>query len=333
MESAMMQPLLSVVIPTYNRGPSLGRLLEDLSEVMRRLPGKLEVVVCDNSSTDATADIVQEFSQAWVGAVKYVRRAVNLGIEGNIACSMIEGRGQYVWMLSDHQRLLVDPVIDVVGRLETVPFDIAYAGIAQWQTVLKRQGVALPWNQIDEMARGAMLFSLGNISALMFRRELALASMKAIFRSCCFSYPHLGLLSAIHASTRVIEFEKMSSLPEGPNNAKLSYDYDRLDARFRANFECVQLQSRNAGFTFSRAGFFTPDYRTAFRVDVLNMLRVPGLTRRRAWQKLWPLVKANPFALKLVAGIVLVGVFLLPTTVRVHMAARAREILCSQANP
>lgn len=332
MERNVKQPLLSVVIPTYNRATSLRQLLEDLSDVMMLLPDTLEVVVCDNHSTDETADIVHVFSQAWVGAVKHVRRSVNLGLEGNIACSMTEGSGEYVWMLSDHQRLLVEHVVNVINRMKAVSFDIAYAGIAQWQTVLKRQGIVLTWEQIDETSRGALLFSLGNISALMFRRNLAPTSMKAIFKSCAFSYPHLGLLSTISASTRIVEFEKMSNLPEGTSNSGLTYDYDRLDARFRANIECVQLHARHAGFTFSLTGFFTPDYRTAFRAEVLNMLREPGLTRRGAWQKLWPLIKVNPVALKLVAVVVLMGVFLLPTTLRVHVAENVREILRSQAN-
>jgi glycosyltransferase involved in cell wall biosynthesis len=55
--SVAAAPRVSVVVPTYNRAPVLGRLLDALAAC--RVPdGGLEVVVVDDGSTDGTADVI-----------------------------------------------------------------------------------------------------------------------------------------------------------------------------------------------------------------------------------------------------------------------------------
>ncbi len=54
-------PRLSVVIPTYNRCGLLAKLLEQLAA--QRLPhDEFEVIVCDDGSSDATAETVESFT-------------------------------------------------------------------------------------------------------------------------------------------------------------------------------------------------------------------------------------------------------------------------------
>ncbi len=82
----------SVVIPTRNRAKSLRSTLESL--VQQDLGEPYEVIVVDNSSTDATVEVVQEFAQRTGGVVRYVvegivglSRARNAGIAA--ACGEI----------------------------------------------------------------------------------------------------------------------------------------------------------------------------------------------------------------------------------------------------
>lgn len=53
------QPLVSVVIPTYNRAGALRRCLDSLT---RQTTGDFEVLVCDDGSTDDTAEVVREYA-------------------------------------------------------------------------------------------------------------------------------------------------------------------------------------------------------------------------------------------------------------------------------
>lgn len=57
--TGMAEPLLSVVVPTFNRAPSLRRLVAALGEA--QVPaGGVEIVVVDDGSADATADVVSD---------------------------------------------------------------------------------------------------------------------------------------------------------------------------------------------------------------------------------------------------------------------------------
>src|SRR3954464_10946901 len=52
------QPRVSVVIPTYNRSHALRRCLDSVAKQTFR---DFEVIVCDDGSTDDTAEVVREY--------------------------------------------------------------------------------------------------------------------------------------------------------------------------------------------------------------------------------------------------------------------------------
>ena len=55
----MVQPLFSVVIPTYNRAVLLKRALESL---VNQTYKNFEVIICDDGSTDNTKEVVDSFN-------------------------------------------------------------------------------------------------------------------------------------------------------------------------------------------------------------------------------------------------------------------------------
>lgn len=63
-------PAITVVVPTYNRAASLGRLLDALA-LCERPPGGFEVIVVDDGSRDNTAEVVHQSRLD----VRYVRQA------------------------------------------------------------------------------------------------------------------------------------------------------------------------------------------------------------------------------------------------------------------
>lgn len=54
------QPLISVIIPTYNEGPTLGVAIQSIVDQTYK---NLEIIVVDDGSTDNTKEIVQEYAQ------------------------------------------------------------------------------------------------------------------------------------------------------------------------------------------------------------------------------------------------------------------------------
>jgi len=66
-------PLISVIIPTYNRGALLGRAI---SSVLKQSYTNIEVIIVDDSSDDATSAVVKEFSDK---RLSYIRHDRNMG--------------------------------------------------------------------------------------------------------------------------------------------------------------------------------------------------------------------------------------------------------------
>ena len=106
-------PLVSVGMPVYNGERFLQQAIDS---VLAQDYPRLEVVLCDNASTDATRAICQQAANAHAN-VRYVRNPENLGALANY-CRVVElARGDFfLWAADDDAR---DPkfVSKLVGRL------------------------------------------------------------------------------------------------------------------------------------------------------------------------------------------------------------------------
>jgi len=65
---------VTAVIPTFNRAADLERSLGHLA---LQSVGPINVIVVDNSSTDATPEMIQRLMPAWGGRLSYIRREPN----------------------------------------------------------------------------------------------------------------------------------------------------------------------------------------------------------------------------------------------------------------
>ncbi len=113
---ARRRPLLSCAITTYNRARWLKHSLPRLLEATRPWRDTVEVVVCDNASSDDTADVVASF-RGEPGFAAH-RNPVNVGMLGNLGVTARHSRGAFVWLLGDDDLL-------VNGALENVLEGIA----------------------------------------------------------------------------------------------------------------------------------------------------------------------------------------------------------------
>ncbi len=94
----MSQPLLSVVIPAFNEERRIASTLEQLHAYLSRQSYSWEILVSDDGSDDATAQLVSDFARRFPGirllSVEHRGKgwAVNQG--------MLAARGEY-WFLCD----------------------------------------------------------------------------------------------------------------------------------------------------------------------------------------------------------------------------------------
>jgi len=70
---AVSDPLVSVVLPTYNRQQSVGKAIQS---VLQQTYATLELLVVDDASTDGTEQLVRQFSDA---RISYLRHENNRG--------------------------------------------------------------------------------------------------------------------------------------------------------------------------------------------------------------------------------------------------------------
>lgn len=97
-----MDPLVTIGMPTYNRRH--GYFPQALQSALAQDYPNLEVVVCDNASTDGT----QEYMAAMTDPrLRYVRHAENIGANANFNSCLDNADGQFFLMLHDDD--LLDP--------------------------------------------------------------------------------------------------------------------------------------------------------------------------------------------------------------------------------
>ena len=93
----MKSPLVSICVPTYNRVEFLKR---SLTGILAQRHEPLEILIGDNASTDATADVCRQLAQT-DPRVRHIRREKNIGIYPNHNLLIEESGGEYLCFLHD----------------------------------------------------------------------------------------------------------------------------------------------------------------------------------------------------------------------------------------
>ena len=125
----MPQSRLSICIATYNRADTLRDTLEHLAGIADL---DLEIVVADNCSPDHTADVVKSF-QGQLPALTYFRQTCNRGPMANFGTAVNLATGDYVYTLSDDDRLIQPGLAAALQALDDEPDLVAvYGGYEEW---------------------------------------------------------------------------------------------------------------------------------------------------------------------------------------------------------
>jgi glycosyltransferase involved in cell wall biosynthesis len=106
-------PLVTIAVPTFNRATALGRCLASARD--QSYPA-IEIVVCDNASTDDTEAVVAGTLDGHPRA-RYLRHDTNLGALANFRVGLDEANGDYFMWLADDDWLAPDYVERCVEAL------------------------------------------------------------------------------------------------------------------------------------------------------------------------------------------------------------------------
>lgn len=90
----MSNPILSVMLVSYNHEPYIERAIESI--LMQEVSFDFEVVVADDSSDDATRQIIERCSSRFPAEVRFLESDQNVGITRNYQRAFKACRGEYI---------------------------------------------------------------------------------------------------------------------------------------------------------------------------------------------------------------------------------------------
>ena len=114
---APRDPVLSIIIPTFNRPQELGLAVASIAEqITGGLEHKVEIIISDNASNEEHQATIRSLADRFE-SVSYYLNAQNVG-PGQVALAPWRARGRWHWLFGDDDVLMPGGVGGVVDALE-----------------------------------------------------------------------------------------------------------------------------------------------------------------------------------------------------------------------
>jgi abequosyltransferase len=120
-------PILTIVIATYNRGRFLRRLLDSITPEVRKYPEQVQILICDDCSTDETPEVISSYVDG-VLPFRSIRNDANKGLDGNLLFGFMRATTEYVWLFGDDDVMLEGALDLLVPELMRRRVAFAYIG-------------------------------------------------------------------------------------------------------------------------------------------------------------------------------------------------------------
>jgi acetyltransferase-like isoleucine patch superfamily enzyme len=110
--------LLSICIPTKNRAMILQKSLQSIvSQDIFVERDDIEIVICDNASTDNTADVTDEFANQFKGRIRYYRNSTDIE-DANVEQVLRHGQGQFLKLANDSLSWMPGSIENMIRLVE-----------------------------------------------------------------------------------------------------------------------------------------------------------------------------------------------------------------------
>ena len=147
----MKRPIISVVIPTYNRAHCLRNCLDSVVGQFKdpEVESEIEVVISDNGSTDNTTEVVQEYL-ALFPAIRYFRNDQNIGFDRNFLSGVDKSTGEYCISIGDDDAFFPGSFSYLLNKIKTLGLSYYMLNAWGYDHELKHPVVSHPNRQISE---------------------------------------------------------------------------------------------------------------------------------------------------------------------------------------
>lgn len=109
---------VTLAIPTFNRGNYLDAQLAWAVASIAEHWDKVELLVCDNASTDNTAEVCAKWKHVLGSKLKVFRNNENVGLVRNCLLSIERATAKHVWVIGDDDPIKESAVGQVLDILE-----------------------------------------------------------------------------------------------------------------------------------------------------------------------------------------------------------------------
>lgn len=171
-----MNVLLSIIIPVFNVEAFVH---ECLDSVFRQLPDRVEVLVIDDGSPDASMDIIRREFRAWIDSgVLVLLEQPNAGPGAARNTGLAHARGSYIGFLDSDDVLLDGYFNSLMDRMELGMADIIEFGFKRF-----KDGATLATQPHRRLYRMRGLKKLESVRELVFARTRWYPSLRIFRRS------------------------------------------------------------------------------------------------------------------------------------------------------
>ncbi|MGB4415270.1 MAG: glycosyltransferase [Paludibacter sp.] len=178
----MMQYLLAVCVPTYNRSS----FLEDLLCVVAPICSKYNVEICisDNNSPDDTQAVVGKYIKLYPN-IAYYKQLTNIGADDNFEYVLKMAHSKYRWLMADTCYIDEESLIQTLEDLKTADLDALIVNGAENRARYLPEKEQV-YNDSRELMR-TIGWHLTWISCLIYKDDLVNSTNFTRFRHSSFN--------------------------------------------------------------------------------------------------------------------------------------------------
>src|SRR6266478_260618 len=119
-----LTPELSLVIPVYNGGATVGPLVEQITKVFGST--SFEVVLVNDGSEDDSEAVCARLAQVFPHKVVFVHLSRNFGEHNAVLAEFKQARGRYIAVLDDDGQNPPEEVTKMLEELKRENYDVVY---------------------------------------------------------------------------------------------------------------------------------------------------------------------------------------------------------------
>jgi dolichyl-phosphate beta-glucosyltransferase len=113
------QPCISIVVPAYNEAARLSQSLDRILSFIEQHSWQAEVIVVDDGSSDATAEIVTAFARNSSGVVRLLRNPGNRGKGFSVRQGVLDAKGLVVLFTDADLSAPIDEGVKLLAAIES----------------------------------------------------------------------------------------------------------------------------------------------------------------------------------------------------------------------